>query len=87
MIPHRRTFQLVVVALALAALWLMTADPAGAQAPQVRCRPGALLVAQTTPPTYARCTDAGLWRAIPKKDYDRLLAAQQARQAINRKGR
>lgn len=89
MITELRTAVYVVIALALFVLVLALFAPmsAGAQAPQARCRPGALMVAQTTPPTYARCTEAGFWRAISEKDYTRLAAAQQARQAIARKGR
>ena len=88
MITELRTAVYVVIALALFVLALALFAPmsAGAQAPQARCRPGALLAVKTTPPTYARCVD-GFWRAISEKDYLRLLAAQQARQAIARKGR
>ena len=89
MITELRTAVYVVVALALFVLALALFAPmsAAAQAPQARCRPGALVAyPKTTPPTYARCVD-GFWRAISEKDYLRLFAAQQARQAIARKGR
>lgn len=88
MITELRTAVYAVIAIALFVLALALFAPmsAGAQAPQARCRPGALLAAKTTPPTYARCVD-GFWRAISEKDYLRLAAAQQARQALIRRGR
>lgn len=89
MITELRTAVYVVIALALFVLALALCAPmsAGAQAPQQRCTPGALAAYATKPATYARCTPDGFWRAISEKDYLRLFAAQQARQAIARKGR
>lgn len=86
MITELRTAVYAVIAIALFVLALALFAPmsAGAQAPQARCRPGALLAAKTTPPTYARCVD-GFWRAISEKDYTRLAAAQRARLAIIQK--
>ena len=90
MITELRTAVYAIIALALFVLALALFAPmsAGAQAPQQRCTPGALVAyPKTTPPTYARCTEAGRWLAISEKDYTRLAAAQRARQAIARKGR
>lgn len=87
MITELRTAVYAVIAIALFVLALALCAPmsAGAQAPQARCRPGAIVAyPKTTPPTYARCVD-GFWRAISEKDYTRLAAAQRARLAIIQK--
>jgi len=88
-ITELRTAVYAVIALALFVLALALFAPmsAGAQAPQARCQPGALAAYATKPVTYARCTTDGFWRAISEKDYLRLAAAQQARQALIRRGR
>lgn len=43
--------------------------------PSARCTQGTLLAIATQPPTFAQCKD-GRWRAISKRDYERLRAAQ-----------